>query len=665
MARGELAAAVKELGAIVEQSPRDTRAWKRLADAQMALGEPDKARATLAETLRRFPARPEVRQAARLVGLPLPLDDFRLDGAKVVSDFLASGRKYQAPAVVVLDRAVERVFPDGARLMLTHSITQVLSKDAIEHVGEVHIPRGAEVLALRTRKADGTLREAEEIAGKPSISAPNLGVGDFVESETLEFKEPREAFAPGFLGERFYFQSFDAPLDRSELVLIAPAAMPLDTNRRAGAPAATQSRGPDGTRRLTFAARAQPQVFAERSAVPAVEWIPSVRVSSGVTLERWSRFVAERFARVPRGSPEIRKLAAEIAQQAGGDRGRLAEAIVDWVRTHIEPEADYTEAATATVAHGRGNRAGLIIALARSLGVAADLVLARSRFSVEADAPIVPAELDDFRDVLVRFPRAEGDRFVDPRLRHAPFAFLHSSDDGAKAVVSGTTQIVRAASAVQDSRQVTLRARLAADGSARIAVTEELSGWPAVEWSEMLDRAGKDRTKLRQGFEQQWLGQHFPGAQLDTLDVEAGAGGAGTRVKYTFQAARFADQQGGVLRLRPVFFRAQPGRRFGTEPQRKTTLAIGYDVPLELDAEFVLPAGAKVLDVGQGGAVKAGEARFLEERRVVDGSTIKLRRSSRLPLMRVAPAEYQRVAALLRSVDPLEQGEIRIAVPAE
>jgi hypothetical protein len=36
-----------------------------------------------------------------------------------------------------------------------------------------------------------------------------------------------------------------------------------------------------------------------------------------------------------------------------------------------------------------------------------------------------------------------------------------------------------------------------------------------------------------------------------------------------------------------------------------------------------------------------------------------------LPISRVLPAEYARVAAKLRSVDPLEQGEIRIAVPGK
>jgi cellulose synthase operon protein C len=662
MARGQPAAAAKELATLVSLSPRDARAWIRLADAETAMGEPAKGRATLAEALRRLPGRQELRQAARLAGLALPLDDFRVDGGKVVADYLASGRSYQAPAVVVLDRAVERAFGDGTRLMLTHTITQVLSKDAVEHVGEVHVPYGAQILALRTRKADGALREAEEIVGKTSISAPNLDVGDYVEAETLELKEPREAFAPGFLGERFYFQSFDAPLDRSEYILLVPAGMQLDMSARAGAPVPSEQAGVDGTRVLTFVRRAQPQLFPERAAVPAVEWIPSVRVSSGVTLERWSRFVAERFARVPRGSPEIRQLAGAIARQAGGQQSKLAEAVVAWVGEHIEPEGSYVDSATATLARRRGNRAGLTLALLRSLGVPADLALARSRFTAEADAPLDPAQLDDFHEVLVRIPSPEGDCFVDPQLRHAPFGFVPSGLDGAKAVVVGTREVVPVVSAVKDGRRVILRARLAADGSAQVAATEELSGWPAVEWSETLDRTGKDRSKLRQSFEQQWLGHHFPGAQLDGLDVETGS--AGTTVKYTFRVAHFADRRDGELRLRPLFFRARPGRRFGTEPQRKTTLSLGPDVPLDLDADFALPPGAQVLDVGQGGEVNVALARFVEQRKVVGGTTIKLRRSSRLPLMRVLPGDYQAVAAKLREVDSLEQAEMRVAVPA-
>jgi hypothetical protein len=394
-----------------------------------------------------------------------------------------------------------------------------------------------------------------------------------------------------------------------------------------------------------------------------------VRVSSLVPSDGWSRFVADRMVGLSRGSPEVRAVAAAIAKRAGGQRERLPEAMVTWVRENIEPENDFGAAATMTLARHRGNRAWLMLALARGLGIDADLVLARSLLKAEADAPTTAAEQDDFRELLVRFPGATGDRFVDPQIRRAPFDYVLPGFDGAPAVVAGTRRVVSVSSGVKDSRSVTLRARLELDGGAKVAVTEQLTGWPSVEWTELLDRAGKDRGKLRQDFEQHWLGQQFPGAQLDNLSVEPGEGGAGTRVSYTFRSVRMAARQGGVLRLQPLFFQAQPGRRFGTEPQRKTTLMLGYDIPLDLDAEIALPSGARVIDVGQGGEVTSGGARFSEKRQVsgsADNSlSISLRRQSRLPIMRVVPGDYQNVAAKLRAVDPVEQGEIKIAVPVK
>jgi hypothetical protein len=121
-----------------------------------------------------------------------------------------------------------------------------------------------------------------------------------------------------------------------------------------------------------------------------------------------------------------------------------------------------------------------------------------------------------------------------------------------------------------------------------------------------------------------------------------------------------------LLRLRPSFFQSQPGRRFATEPQRKTTLMLGFDIPVDLDAEIVLPAGAKVVDLGRSGEVKFGGAAFVEARAVAvlpDGNRkLTLRRQLRLPLMRIEPSSYPEVAAQLRAVDPVEQGEVRISL---
>jgi len=341
--------------------------------------------------LARRPDLSDVRRAARAIGLGLPLDDLRIDAKQVIRDYRASGRKYAAPAVMILDRTVHGVFADGAELILTHNIVAVETKDGIERWGEVTVPSGGEILMLRTHKKDGTTREPEEIAGKEAISAPDLAVGDCVEWETLESKAASDAFAPGFLGERFYFQSFDSPLDRSEYLLLTPEALRLDIDRLAGAPepATAMRRGAGGEmfRLTTFAAREVAQLFAERSAVPAIEYVPSVRVSSGVSWPGWARFLDEKLYGTWRSSPAIREQAAAIAAavRSGAEvpaalaqaasppatRTRLAAAIVRWVTDNVEAGEDLRDTASATLARGRGNRLALVLALARELDVPA------------------------------------------------------------------------------------------------------------------------------------------------------------------------------------------------------------------------------------------------------------------------------------------------------
>jgi hypothetical protein len=656
-----------------------------------------------------------VRRAARAIGLALPLDDLRIDGKQVIRDYRASGRKYAAPAVMILDRTVHGVFADGAELILTHNIVAVETKDGIERWGEVTVPSGGEILMLRTHKKDGTTREPEEIAGKEAISAPDLSVGDCVEWETLESKAASDAFAPGFLGERFYFQSFDSPLDRSEYLLLTPEALPLDIDRRAGAPEPTTAtrRGPSGEtfHLTTFAAREVTQLFAERSAVPAIEYVPSVRVSSGVSWQGWARFLDEQLYGTWRSSPAIRELAVTIAaavrlgasgaaSPAGSaappvTRTRLAAAIVRWVTDNIEAGDDLRDPASATLARGRGNRLALVLALARQLDVPAVPELVRSRLVADADGVLAPQEVDDFGDTVVRFDVGPLPAYADLRLRHASFGYLPPSLDGAKTLsIDGGHFGVAHGGGSPDQRTVDMTIRLDEKGGGKALATEELTGWPALEWAELMDRFGSDKVKLRQDFEQRWLGVQFPGARLDDLQVEVsppaattsaaatGAGAAGAapgegeaspagssggrvRVRYSFMSPQLGVRSEQEIKLSPTFFRSQPGRRFAAEPRRSTTLMLGFDVPVRLNATVVLPPSARVIGPATppaGLVARKGAYRFVEERTARAGSpeVLLLHRESALPLTRVPPSEYAGVAADLRRVDGLEQQEIRI-----
>ena len=124
--------ALAELARLVARDPNDPQRRLRLADAQAAAGQATAARETIAASLASRPDVPEVQRAARALGVPLPLDGFRVDGRAVIRAFEAAAVRYTAPAVMVLDRAVTRVFPSGAVMTLTHQIVRVDSKDAID-----------------------------------------------------------------------------------------------------------------------------------------------------------------------------------------------------------------------------------------------------------------------------------------------------------------------------------------------------------------------------------------------------------------------------------------------------------------------------------------------------------------------------------------------------
>ncbi len=684
---GRAAEAVAELTALAARDPQDPTRRVRLADAQVAAGQLEAARRTIAEVLASRPDLPEVRRSARALGVPLPLDGFRVDGRAAIRAFEAAGAQYAAPAVMVLDRAVTRVFGSGATMSLTHEIVRVDSKDAIDRWGEIEVPANAEILTLRTHKADGTTREPEEIAGKESVSAADLAIGDYVEWELLETHGPSEAFAPGFLAERFFFQSFDAPIARSELELVTPAGLPIAVDARAGAPKPEKRLAPDGAQLTTFVATNVPQLFAERSAVPAIEYVPSVRASSGVGWNAWARYLTEELHDAVRVSPEVAALARKIAASGGGDRARIAAAIVDWVTENIEGTDELAEPAGYTLARGRGSRVTLTLALAAELGLPAEMVLARSRLVADAAAATPPQELDDFADTLVAFDLAPQTKTVysDLRLRHAAFGYVPPGLDGARTLSlrDGSFGVARS-SAGEDRRTIDMTIRLDERGGGSAVATEELAGWPALEWADLVDRFGADRVRLREDFEQRWLGVQFPGARLRDLEVDLprdASGRVGTaRVRYSFVSAHLAvavagagtgatpgDRSAGSreMRIAPTFFRSQPGRRFAAEPQRSTALMLGFDVPIRMTATVELPGAARLDAPGTPGDLvvsRAGGYRFVEARDVEPGrpNVIVLRRESTLPIMRVAPGEYAGVAADLRRVDGAEQAEIRI-----
>ena len=579
LARRDFSAARAELGRLVADDPSDAMLRVRLADAEVASGDRAAARRTLAAALARRPDLGDVRRAARAIGLGLPLDDLRVDGKQVIRDFRASGRKYAAPAVMILDRTVHGVFSDGAELILTHNIVAVETKDGIERWGEVTVPSGGEILMLRTHKKDGSTREPEEIAGKEAISAPDLAVGDCIEWETLESKAASDAFAPGFLGERFFFQSFDAPLDRSEYLLVTPEALALDVDRacrrartQRGHPARRRrgsgardhlrrARGAAAIRRAVRGAghRIRTVGAGVEPASPGRAGRASSTSSSTAPGDRRRRSASWRRRSRSRPAPPLRP-------RRRPQRPRAQPQSSVGSPTTSRPATTCAIRASFTLARGRGNRLALVLALARELGVPAVPELVRSRLVADADGALAPQEVDDFADTVVRFDVGRPPRLRRSALRHASFGYLPPSLDGAKTLsLDGGHFGVARGGGSPDQRTVDMTIRLDEQGGGEARATEELTGWPALEWAELMDRFGSDKVKLRQDFEQRWLGVQFPGARLDDLQVEVAPPATPPPGAAPAAAAPASRPSEGRVRVRYSFVSPQLGVRSDQE----------------------------------------------------------------------------------------------------
>jgi tetratricopeptide (TPR) repeat protein len=640
--------------------PRAAHYRRQLADALVAAGDEAAARRVLAAGLEETPESADLSRAVQALcerGPCHPLDAYRVDGKEVIAAYQRDVRErgpYTSPAVIVLDRTVTRVFATGARMTLTHNIIQVLAKDGIDKWGEVTIPEGADVLTLRAIKADGSTREPEEIAEKEAVSVPDLEVGDYVELEYVDPAAPPAAFPGGFLAERFYFQSYDAPLDRTEYLLVTPPGMPLELDRRADAPELKVEER-DGLEVRTWSGRRRPQAFAEPASAPFSEFLSSARPASGLSYLAWRDYLRDQSFASARSNAELRAL-AERETRGAKTTAEKVRALDQWTRRHIKDGGSLDEPATSILAREEGNRVTLLMALYRAAGVEAELWLGRRAQTPLLDGPL--PDLEAYDTPLIWIPSEK--LVVSPRNRHSPAGFIAPDLRGQPALplVSGPWKPARIPAPATDDRKMELDAVLALDGSAEVTVRERLYGWPALQWRDALDKLTADR--VRPEFEQRTLGFYFPGSTLIDLKWSGADDDDQTfTVEYKFHAAQLARRIGRTLVL-PAPYPATLGQRYIGVAARRTPLYLDYASPTIVEARVHVPAGVEVDLPPEARA--DGFGRF-EQRaeRTKDG--LRLTARFEMPQQRVPPERYRELTDFAVRVDHAEERAAEIRPP--
>lgn len=629
-------------------------------DGLLAQGAEAAARAVAKQALAAQPAAMvDLHRLLPVLGESHVMAPYRRDGQAAIAAYEASGATYEQPQVLVLDYMAVRVFADGSSLELVHTVQRAQSDEAVDQLAEVQVPEGAQVLKLHTIKADGEVLEADAIAGKDSVSLPAMAVGDYVEFEYLQHQPPVDGFPGGYLGERFYFRSFEVPFAHSELVAVLPAGMEVQFDPRGQAPPMKrQVRG--DTQVLSWLVEQSPALVAEPGAVATSEYIPSVRFAVGTGYPDFVSSIREVLVDRDLYDPAVAEMVRDIVGDAApGDHALRARRLYSWVLENIENNKDvFSQAAVMLRAH-TGSRARILHYLLGLAGVPSTLALARSFGADQTPSEVPDSGAYDF--LMLRVGEGPGAAWLYTVERGAPYGYVPALLRGQPALLlvpGAERDTVRDASGEgADRRALSLDVAMHADGSATIAVVEQVRGGGAVAWRGQLESVAEADLKRR--FEEEYVARLIPGARLSELSIEGrDTGGEGLVFRYTIDVDVLGRAVEGGWAI-PRLLGMHLASNYAQLSTRTTTQLVAAALDTEVTMRISVPDAASPPEAPPAASLRGpgGHAHFEQQARLQDGVLV-LHRSARIPPHRVAVEDYPAFARFCREVDAVEAREL-------
>jgi tetratricopeptide (TPR) repeat protein len=352
---------------------------------------------------------------------------YRRDGTEMVRK--TAQRSFSGGAAVTLlsDRVI-LVQSNGLVSVYTHRITRPLNKDGITHYGEVTLPRDADLLELRTIKSSGEIIEPELEQQKPTISMPALEPGDAIDEEYVTHYAALDEMRDG--SRDFTFGSFDAPIVYSRMVLLSPADDKAQIGEYAEPPQPLVGEN-NGTIVRIWERNNIPQTLAE-SFLPSTYLLPTVSV---FTAEKTRDRLRDELIDATRIGMHVNEAALNMQLAPALSDTEKAKRLYRFVTTKIDSTGpDWANnPAEDTLLNGQGSRTSALLALARSSGLKADLLLARR---IDQSYSKAGHELSCYTEPLVRFALKNGNTFdVDAESEDLPFATVPPSLEAGDALL--------------------------------------------------------------------------------------------------------------------------------------------------------------------------------------------------------------------------------------
>jgi hypothetical protein len=543
--------------------------------------------------LARNPSNPQLLTLAWRRGSDPFYAPFQVDGL----EFAAQHRDWgnESDAVLLLDQAVERIYPDGSSVYYYHGLTRANTPVGARRAAELQPLPGAHFINLRIIKPDGTVVVPVDVrAGMDALSLSEVKPGDLVEEEYVARVGSTGSSRRGHLPPYLYrFADPNRAFGLSEYILLVPPEIDLQVDGYFDGLEREEREWRD-LRLLSWRAERVPPVLLEPFAPSAQTLLPWLNYGFGVTWMDVGDTFRDRFMEVLRTSSDLRSWSRGLLEgETAEDRVRsLVRGIID----EIDPgnaELAVDTAAADSFAVRRGNRLGILAAALAEAGWRVDLVLTRP-WTDRGQRLDVPT-LDAFPVALLRVENGDDELWIDMREESSGVGHVNpivQGSDGLVLPLSHPQQPVRFVDRVPTFpnpdlvEEVSVRAQVSTEGDARVEFRMVLRGGQAERLKEQIETVPVDQVEM---VYRQMASSIFAGASEVTGRIEEQ--GQQHLIELQMQVNGACDVIGSKLECRSLVLSNPLVPLFASLPERSYPLVLRVPIERLTHLEVVAPAG--------------------------------------------------------------------------
>lgn len=315
--------------------------------------------------------------------------------------------------VLLLDQAVERVFPDGSSLYYYHGLSKAMTPAGARRASAPEHMPGAYRITLAIIKPDGRrVIPAEITPTSQGISLGEVEAGDMVEEEYVSAVPAISPNVPGHLSPYVYrFADADRAFGLSEYILLHPPTTRLAVEGLFTGLEMT-SGSLDGLAFRKWRAQDVPATPDEPFSPPIQELLPWVTYGFGTDWQTVGDNLRNRLIPVLRPTPPILEFAEQnlVGETPADQVHSLVSALLDAVDAG-NAILDLNVSAGAALSRGQGNRLSVLATMLISAGWDVDLAL--SRPAPYAGTHLGVPSADAFTLPLLRVRRSATELWID------------------------------------------------------------------------------------------------------------------------------------------------------------------------------------------------------------------------------------------------------------